>query len=238
MKKFRALMVVASLVGSSAASAGQGYQPRGFLRSGYSDKQLGPGIWSVRGSSREQGKSVGVALYHAAELAAQNGIAEIRVTKQNVRSQTMSDRRSGSIMSYHEATTVTIRAIRGDADRMACEMPEARQCLTLPIDRVMATYGPNLGMRAALPGAPMAAPLPIKAVSPYEAAVASFLARHRQATASAGKPAPLATAVPARAPRARSLADMRPDPAEDYERRLKAAQPVKSDPKQGWTVID
>lgn len=182
VKSALAVVLVASAM---PVAAEPGYEPRGFLRNGYSEKALGPGQWRVRGSSREQGGSVGVALYRAAELAAATGAAELRVTKQKVSTQTMTERNSGRQMSYHEATDLTVRAVRSAPDRTACDMADAAKCLTLPVAGLLATYGPRLTMPAALPGAAPVAPLPIMTRSPYQQAVADLLKRHPEMRAPA-----------------------------------------------------
>lgn len=239
-----ASIVVATLCGTAQAETQ--YRARGFLRAGYSDHAAGPDGWTVRGSAHERSDSIGVALYRAAEIAAAAGIDTIRVVKQKVSSQTMTRRGSGDIMAYSEATTLTFRAVRSAVDARACAMPSPEQCLTLPVARIMATYGPKLGMPAALPGASPAAPLAISTTSPYDRAMQAWQAAHPVATANIPTPLPVtsvgapavswATPLPAVPSHIRTPAvPSRPT----YEERLRAAQPIRGgDPKQGWTVSD
>lgn len=155
----RSLPLAAALAAICAPVTAQTYQPRGFLRTGYSDRQVAPDRWEVAASSHDEGGSVPAALYHAAEIAGAAGIAELRVVRQKVTTQRMIRRSSGTTIALTEKTQLTVRAIRGDADRAACEMPEARRCLTLPVAGLLAAYGPGLRMPAALPGQAVATPV-------------------------------------------------------------------------------
>lgn len=247
MRACRTLPLIAILVSVAApVAAQQGYGPRGFLRTGYSDKALGKDVWQVHGSSHDSNASIGVALYRAAEIASANGIAEIRVVDQHVRSQTMSDRQSGAIRSYHEATTLTFRAVRSDEDRTACQMREATHCLTLPVAGLLATYGPSFGRPAALPGAAIAQPLAIRTNSPYSRAIDTLLRRHglphavTPTTAGAMVPAKAGAVEAASSARAVSLPapSAKEDAYERYQRNLRAAQPVKGDSMLGWRTVD
>lgn len=155
----RSLLVVALASTLAAPALAGSYGAKGLLRTGYSDRQLGPDRWEVRGSSHDDGGSVPVALYHAAEIASAANVAEIRVLKQKVTSQWLVQRSSGATLALTEKTVVTVRAIRTDADRVACEMPDASRCLTLPVAGLLAAYGPRLGMPAARAGEAAAAPV-------------------------------------------------------------------------------
>jgi hypothetical protein len=250
----RNLVIFASLLAAATPlSAAPAYRASGFMRTGYSEKVLGPDAWAVRGTGRERNKSVSVALYRAAELARDAGASEVRVTRQRIKSQAMIERRTGYERSYYETAELTVRAIRSDADRTACEMPEAAKCMTLPVAGILATYGPKLDMAAALPGEAPTAPLPIATRSnAQQRMMADFLARHPQMRAPAAVPAvpaaparitPVAPPVPvARAATYAPPATVRrpgaaaPTAAEAYAALLRAQQPVKSGP--GWKMSD
>ena len=279
-----------------AASAHSQYKARGFLRTGYSDQQVAPDRWDVRGSSHDEGGSIPVALYRAAQIATAAGIAELRVVKQKVTTERMVRRSDGSTVALTEKTQLTVRAIRTDADRAACEMPEARRCLTLPVAGLMAAYGPRLGMPAARAGETPAPPVSLMSSRLGEPLPPSWQAGRTSplmdlllgaARRRSGKPAvpaasmpPVAeavhapmvsvrgTALPARpagavarptlpfvervsvkplplaslpvgaaAPRPMPQAQAAAEPA-GYEDLLRAAQPVSSDPRQGWTASE
>lgn len=239
MRAFVAGLIVLTVAESALAQ--QSYRARGFMRSGYSEKAGHAGEWTVRGSAHARQASVGVALYRAAELAIREGASEIRVTKQGVRSTTVS-RKDYSEVSYNEVTTLTFRAVRGAADRSACDMAERERCMTLPVAGLLATYGPALAMPAALPGAVPAAQLTIVSRSPYQSAVADLLVRHPELRAT-----PQVVAAPSAPPVARAAPNRQPVPsaatapsaAELYAARLQAVQPVRGgDRRQGWTISD
>lgn len=148
----RAALAALLLAGATAASAQVKYQPDGLLRNGYSDKAIAAGVWEVKGTSGEHEGGVAVALYRAAELAQASGVAELRVTRQEVRTRITTLRNTLSEINYHESATVTVRAVSDDADRRACDMVEPARCMTLSVAGLMARFGPMLG-RAAPAGA-------------------------------------------------------------------------------------
>lgn len=156
-RAFIAAALLCSVVAAPGVAQGD-YRHKGLLRTGFSDRQLGPGAWEVRASSHDEGGSIPLALYHAAEIAVANGVAELRVVKQKVRTERLY-RRDGGMIALNEKTVVTVRAIRTEADRAACEMPDAHRCLTLPVGGLLSAYGPSLRMPAARPGETPAAPV-------------------------------------------------------------------------------
>ena len=156
-RAFIAAALLCSVVAAPAVAQGD-YRHKGLLRTGYSDRQLGLGTWEVSASSHEEGGSIPLALYHAAEIAVANRVAELRIVKQKVRTERLY-RRNGGMIALNEKTTVTVRAVRTEADRTACEMPDAHRCLTLPVGGLLSAYGPSLRMPAARPGQTPAAPV-------------------------------------------------------------------------------
>lgn len=246
MHRFWGLLALAAV--ASPALAAPAYRASGFLRTGYSEKLIAPGQWAVRGTGREPNKSVSVALYRAAELAAQAGATELRVTRQHIKSEALVERRTGYQRSYHETAEVNVRVVRTEADRSACEMPQANQCMTLPVSGLLATYGPRLGMVAALPGQPPTAPLRIVTTSPQQRALAEFLAKRaavRMPVVQATTPAravPAAAAIragadPARVPvTAISQASGGAVATDAYAAALRSQQPVTHGP--GWKISD
>lgn len=247
------LLLLSLIAVATPAWAGPAYRASGFLRTGFSEKVLAPGEWAVRGTGREPNKSVSVALYRAAELARDAGASELRVTRQRIKSQAIVERRSGFQRSYFETADLSVRAVRTDADRSACEMRETAKCMTLPVAGILATYGPRLDMAAALPGMAPVAPLAIVTRSTaQERMMADFLARHPEMRAHgtapaapvlparvvSASPAAIARGVTSAAPPAahRTGAATVPSAAEAYAALLRAQQPVKSGP--GWKISD
>ncbi|MGI4732086.1 MAG: hypothetical protein ACRYFW_10085 [Janthinobacterium lividum] len=156
------------LAGVAQAAEDVPYRPDGFLRTGYSDRQVAPDVWRVKGSSHASGGGVAVALYRAAELAMAAHVGEVRITSQKVRSQTMSRRSDHSIMAFTETATVTVRAVRTAADRTACDEQEARQCMTLPVAGLLARFGDRLGQPTARPGEDVARPVALVTYDPRQ----------------------------------------------------------------------
>lgn len=163
-----ALALVSSAVLAAAAHASDDvqYRPDGFLRTGYSDRQVAPDVWRVKGSSHAAGGGVAVALYRAAELAMAAHADELRVTSQKVRSLTMTRRIGNEIVAFTETATVTVRAVRTDADRAACDEKDARQCMTLPVAGLLARFGDQVGRPAARPGEAPARPVALVTYNP------------------------------------------------------------------------
>lgn len=252
----KVLAIVAGLC-AVQAEAKQSFRPRGFMKTGYSDQVVKPDVWEIRSSAREHSESVGVALYRAAQLVDQAGAREFRIVRQKVKTTTVTRRNTYDEISYHEVATLTVRVIRTEQDRSACDMPEADKCMTLSVASVMATYGPGLLMPGNKPGEAPAPILAIRVSSPQERAMADFIARRQQMRAPQPPTAPVATpAVPVtptaviRTPGkvipAAAVRAVAPRPAQptvtavgDYATRLKAAEPVRQgDPKQGWKFVD
>ncbi len=154
----RALILPALIVAGSAHAADIDYRRYNFLHTGYSDKQLSPDVWRVKGSAHEMGGGIAVALYRAAELATAARVGEVRVTKQKVNELTIS-RRGGGLVSFTETATVTVRFVREAADRTACDEQEAHRCLTLPVAGLLARYGDRVGRPTARLGEVPAAPI-------------------------------------------------------------------------------
>lgn len=276
-RAFVTAALLSAVVGAPAIAQSE-YRHKGLLRTGYSDRQLGPGAWEVSASSHDEGGSIPLALYHAAEIAGANGVAELRVVKQKVRIERMIRRSTGSVIAMTEKTVVTVRAVRTEADRTACEMPDAHRCLTLPVGGLLSAYGPSLRMPAARPGQTPATPVVLAIartgdpfaglpVTPPRGGPVTALLRalvgqrpHASATVppSAYTPLPavgrpvtpmVQASVPvafrpaseqARPHAALPLAPRRTSPGaqSNWDERLKAAQPVDSDPRLGWIASD
>lgn len=249
MRKILTPTVALLALVSVPATAGPSYRASGFLRTGYSEQVIGPNEWRVQATGRERGKSVSVALYRAAQLVAPTGATQLRITRQQVKSQRMIDRQ-GTERSFHETTVLTVRAVRSTADAVVCDEQVVAQCMTLPVAGVLATYGPQLAMPAAAAGAQPAAPLPLVVSSDYQRAVADLLARRPALSApiaavptpptaapgvgATAAPARVTPAVPLPAPARANLAV--PSREQRYAELLRAARPV--DGGHGWTMSD
>lgn len=249
-------LVLAGLLSAAAtAQAEPKYRARGLLHTGYSERLVSPGVWAVKGSSHDDGGSTAVALYRAAELAAADGATEIRVVTQKIKGVTVT--RHGFSIGYSEVANLMVRAVRTPADRTACDMPDPRKCLTLPVAGILARYGPAMGMPAARPGETAAAPVQLVSSRHLAGMPETFPASVRgYATPADRYPAwrrpdpvvptskvvtrPVAVAAPPAARREIASAPrIVAAPAAPYEARLAAAKPVTGrDPQQDWTISD
>jgi hypothetical protein len=159
MNRFVFPMLAAACLASGAACADPTYHKQGLVGFGYTDSVIGPDQWRVTGSAHEYGGSLAVAFYRAAELAQAAHADRIRVVRQRIVS-TFS-RYGGSVANpERETASLTVRAVRSDADLAVCEMKRADQCMTLEVARIMTRYSPyggrpdRLANAALEPGAP------------------------------------------------------------------------------------
>lgn len=262
----RALLIPALLIAGAAQAADADYRHARFLGTGFSDKQIAPDVWRVKGSAHAEGDGVAVALYRAAELAVAARADEVRVVKQQVKRLTVSQRFGGGIISFTETATVTVRAVRTDADRAACEEAEPGRCMTLPVAGLLARYGDGLGQPAARPGEAPARPVtlvtydrrwgwPAPVATPVRASPGLALLLGRLAASARERPAaaapvaepvasPLSTATATSAalvPLPAGLQRQGPaipklSPAEAERARLSAAAATDGDPRGGVVV--
>lgn len=232
-------LALAALLASPALAQIK-YQPDGLFRKGYADRQIAPGVWEVKGTSGERDGGVAVALYRAAELAAAAKVDTLRVTRQAIRIERLMRRNTYQQVGYSERATVTVRAVRGDADARACDMPQADRCLTLGVPAIMARFGPMIGRPAPAGVAP--APIVSSLFSPAE--LARINAGRSMAGPAPMRPAPWPPTQSAAPPVVGRPAPMpvaitQPSASELLEQRLRAARPVRGrEPTLGWTVSE
>ncbi len=133
---------------AATANAGPRYEHANLFGSGYSDKQVAPGTWDVHAASATPDGGHAIALYRAAELARAAGATELRITRQKIITISRTDRSGRPMMFVREVAKLRVRAVQSEADRSACEEKEARRCVTVPVARLFAQFGPSLGQDA------------------------------------------------------------------------------------------
>lgn len=152
----RTIIVAAAAALSLSACAGGGGRSalattygKMHLFGGYDDEEIEPGVWKVTGAGNgPAGPGFGrnVAVYRAAELVRSRGFSHVQILKQKGKSQSVGVR--GGSMSYAgERMVMTVRGTNDPAAPLACRDKNPQACMTVGVDRIIATIGPQLNFR-------------------------------------------------------------------------------------------
>ncbi len=219
---------VAAVLAGTVASAETVYQPYHLLGTGYRDHVDPDGTWKTWGFSHDLEGGRMLALYRAAELADDQGIAALRIVDQGI---TVEERRGPGgrpdrIVS--EIAHFSMRPVRTATDLTVCAMRHTDRCLTLSTAKVLAAYGPLLHQRDVpkTPGLLVAGAAYGAPANPWQVQLMAALARRAGSIVT-----PAVAPLPA-APESAATADAALDPYEAGRRAGLAALAASGVPRR------
>ncbi|WP_082006302.1 hypothetical protein [Sphingomonas sp. ERG5] len=184
---------------------------------GYKEDPQKDGSWRVVAST-QRGEAIDMAMYRAAELAREQGFAYVELL--------------GGSMSRSpgfNSATLYARPSHTPSPPAACRTKRPSTCYTAVAADILRRLG---GTGGAHPGVPV-----VDHLDQYGRAVS--YSGYGIGAAPPIPPRPLPPVPSVVRNRAPVSGTVKPDAAAEYERALKAAQPVRGrEPKQGWTVSD
>ena len=136
-----------SLCSCSGNGLATSYRPANLI-GGYSEKEVEPGIWRVRGESNgvaRRGFGKDMAVYRAAELMKQQGFERFQVLDQEGRQQSISVG-GGSPSSAGEFLKLWIAGLEEGQEPLPCRAEEQSRCAILSVDTVMMSLAGSLGI--------------------------------------------------------------------------------------------